>query len=218
MATSQQRELMAQVEELGYTYKGRDKSNAVIMWHPTAGSLRIHATPSDNRYALNKMSEARRKLRLGETRYGQFMDWLLQKYGVGKTGQKEMRLSVREEAREYLDSHPEGGRLESLVAMLDQDPRLEVLDRKQGQKTWGVRMTGLDYGTEDILTDDAPVVHLSPQANNHEPMETVLDTLRNMMMAEMNGELEDLRAKHDLTVSTLSDLLAALKDAPRVEA
>jgi hypothetical protein len=215
MATSQQRELMAQVEELGYTYKGRDKQNAVILWHPTAGSIRIHATPSDNRYALNKMSEARRKLRLGETRYGQFMDWLLQKYGVSKTGQKEMRLSVREEAREYLDSHPEGGRLESLVAMLDQDPRLEVLDRKQGQKTWGVRMTGLDYGTEDILPDEPT---MEPQANNHEPMETVLDTLRAMMMAEMNDKMADLEAKHDLTVSTLSDLLAALKDTPKVEA
>ncbi len=219
MATSQQRELMAQVEEMGYTYKGMDKQNAVLMTHPVAGTLRIHATPSDNRYAMNKITEARRKLRVGETRYGQFIDWLMKKHGVGSADRKELSLTVREEAREYLAGHPEGGRMESLVAMIDQDPRLEVLERKQGSKTWRVRLTGLDYGTENVIneyalplpTEDNPIV-----TNNG--METVLDTLRSMMMAEMNGDLEDLRAKHDLTVSTLSDLLAALKDTPKVEA
>lgn len=207
MATSQQRELMAQVEELGYTFKGRDKNNAVVLWHPTAGAVRIHATPSDNRYAMNKVSEARRKLRLGETRYGQFVDWLMEKYGIGKTDQKQLRLNIREDAREYLQSHPEGGRMESLVATVDQDPRMEVLERRQGQKTWEIRLTGSDYGIEDLIEElpDTTTV------DTDNPMEAVIEQLRHMMVAEMNGELEDLRAKNELTISTLNDLLGALQ-------
>lgn len=215
MATSQQRELMAQIEELGYTYKGHDKQNAVVMWHPVGGAVRVHGTASDNRYAMNKISEARRKLRVGQTRYGKFMDWLMEKYKVGKTDQKELRLNIRDDAREFIDSHPDAGRMESLVAQVDQDPRMEVLERRQGQKTWMVRLTGPDYGIEDLLE---PLPD-TPSVNNDSPMEAVIEQLRHMMVAEMNGELEDLRAKNELAVDTLTHLLDALKgQRDRVEA
>src|SRR5437899_3249125 len=91
-----ERELMAQIEQLGYTYKGRDRQNAIVMWHPQAGAIRLHATSSDNRYAMNKRREARSKIRAAYTRYGKFVEWLMEKYKVGRNDQKELRLNIRD--------------------------------------------------------------------------------------------------------------------------
>jgi len=211
MATSQQRELMAQLEDMGYAYKGHDRQNAVVMYHPVGGAVRVHASISDNRGAMNLIQEARRKLRIGKTRYGHFVDWLMDKHGIGRADQKALKLNMRDEAREYVATHPEAGRMESLVATVDQDPRLEVLDRRQGMKMGMFKITGPDFGIDNLLEGTTPERDDAIQVDNNNPMEAVIDQLRHMMMAEMNGELEDLRAKHDLTVETLSHLLEALK-------
>jgi hypothetical protein len=196
------RELMGQIEQLGYACKGYDSQNAVIMWHPQAGAVRLHARSNGGSYTLNKVQEARRRLRMGDTRYGQFMDWLMAKHEVGRNEQKELQLTIREDAREYLNGHPEGGRLESLVAMLDQDPRLEVLERKQGSKTWRVRMTGINYGLDNLRENPCKTpTHLKDD-----------NEIGQMTLSEVVAELEDLRAENDLVISALENLLDALRD------
>ncbi len=222
MATPVQRKLMAQISELGFQEDGTASGNAVVMRHPEAGRLVIHATPSDHRYEMNKLAEARRKVRQTHDKVGEFVTWLMQEHDVPRDGRKELYFNVRREAQRYLESHPNGGKLNTLSGQIGKDDRVQILERRQGIPETHLVITGPDFLPEPAQEPQealpappeyAPMA-ISPEAASA-PLDIILEQIQRLA-SQQNGTVDELQARVDLAYTTLDQAMGLIGQAMEI--
>lgn len=223
MATTTQRELLAEIERLGYTFEGYGGGNDAILRHPVGGRIRVHATPSDVRYAKNKLSEARRKIRIETSKTGQFVTWLMERHGVERDDRKWLRISIPQAIEEYLSERGrEAGTANTLTQTFVNDPRISQVKRSRGVQETEFVLTGQDYQEEPEGAEEpvqTPLREAEPaltDRSERSPMDVIVDQLRMMVAAEVGADVEDLKARQSLALDAVQEAQERLTQALEV--